>query len=302
MPALQPIRTTRIAISLNIRMAYIIFTVRGRELGRRQLTGPLVIGRSPECDVCVHDILLSRQHCSFEPVADGWAVLDLQSKNGTFIGTREIGRHVLTDGESVRIGKTMLTFCAAKFAPAPREKPPVVEMKPETRKKRPADPWAAMNDTMSGVEYVKSQVEKVNQRIGAKIPMADRIPAPSLSSMPTPQPAPREPQAYEKEDIYSLLTELASSSWDSIYMTNSRPLPARPAPRPIVVGSRHSRYRGAPAVDMSLQVTPGLLAQPTPGKPKRSRWHRAFRSVARGFATIGQTVMVLGIVHLLAHI
>ena len=42
-------------------MAYLIFsTFKGRELARKTLRVPLVVGRSPECDICVHDILLSR--------------------------------------------------------------------------------------------------------------------------------------------------------------------------------------------------------------------------------------------------
>ena len=119
--------------------------------------------------------------------------------------------------------------------------------------------------------------------------------------MPNPQPAPREPQAYQKDDVYSLLTELASSSWDSIYMNASRPLPKRPAPRPVVINSRHSRHRASEKADVSLQIHAGLLNQTPkkPNPPRISRWRRAARSIARGFAAIGQTVMVLGLFHVL---
>ena len=40
-------------------MAYLVFNVKGRELGRRPLDERLVIGRSPDCDVCVHDIVVA---------------------------------------------------------------------------------------------------------------------------------------------------------------------------------------------------------------------------------------------------
>src|ERR1700691_2511581 len=93
-------------------MAYLIFTTaRGRELGRRSLEGPMVIGRSPDCEVCVHDILLSRRHCQIEPDGSNWVIADLVSKNGTFLNGQKIGRHVLSDGEALRIGKTVVTFC-----------------------------------------------------------------------------------------------------------------------------------------------------------------------------------------------
>ena len=42
-------------------MPYIILTANGQELQRANLTGPTIIGRSPECQVSVRDILLSRR-------------------------------------------------------------------------------------------------------------------------------------------------------------------------------------------------------------------------------------------------
>src|SRR5688500_5295158 len=53
------------------RMAYLIFTSRqGKEIGRRPLDGPMVIGRSPECDVALDDAQLSRRHCRLMPSAE----------------------------------------------------------------------------------------------------------------------------------------------------------------------------------------------------------------------------------------
>src|SRR5947209_6977680 len=48
-------------------MPYITVSASGEELDRRELTdAPIVIGRAPECQVSVHDILLSRRHCRIE--------------------------------------------------------------------------------------------------------------------------------------------------------------------------------------------------------------------------------------------
>ena len=55
--------------------------------------------------VCVHDILLLRRHCQVEQEGREWVVIDLVSKNGTYLNGQEIGRHVLGDGEAVRIWK-----------------------------------------------------------------------------------------------------------------------------------------------------------------------------------------------------
>lgn len=276
-------------------MAYLVFNVNGRELGRRQLDDALTIGRAAECDVCIHDILLSRQHCRLERTGSTWTILDLSSKNGTFVGGVGIERHTLAEGQIVRIGKATIRFHSGKLSP--KEKSPPIQQ--PQRKTRPADPWAAMNDTMSGIEYVKTRTEQKSLRLGAKKSVADTLPVGVVARMPTPQPTPKDPEAYVEDDVYSLLTELASSSWDSIYMNASRPLPNRPAPRPIIHGSRHPRHRSATPVDLSLQASSsGVLSTPAPTR-RPPRWRRAMVVAARGFATVGQTVMVLGIAHLL---
>ena len=83
-------------------MPYIIFTANGEELDRRDLIGPLTIGRSTECDVRIHDILMSRKHCRIE--LDGgrgnprWKLVDLDSKNGSHFNWKRISEHVLFDG------------------------------------------------------------------------------------------------------------------------------------------------------------------------------------------------------------
>src|SRR5947207_4299524 len=43
----------------------------------------VLIGRSPDCDIRIHDILASREHCSLEPGDEGWVVNDQKSRNGT---------------------------------------------------------------------------------------------------------------------------------------------------------------------------------------------------------------------------
>ena len=39
-------------------MPFLVASFREEEVTRRELTGPLVIGRSPDCDIVVRDILL----------------------------------------------------------------------------------------------------------------------------------------------------------------------------------------------------------------------------------------------------
>jgi pSer/pThr/pTyr-binding forkhead associated (FHA) protein len=77
-------------------MAYLVFSShKGEEIGRRRLEGPVTIGRSPDCDVSLHDHLLSRHHCRLAPSDDGWVLTDLGSKNGTIVHGKPVTQHVL---------------------------------------------------------------------------------------------------------------------------------------------------------------------------------------------------------------
>src|SRR5258708_5276174 len=117
-------------------MPWIIISANGDELERRELSpaAPLIIGRSPECDVVVRDILLSRTHCRLEPVGRAWRVVDLDSKNGTRVGWQVVQAHILRDGDHLRMGRTRIAYYTGAFEPAPYQAP-----RPE-RLVRPADP------------------------------------------------------------------------------------------------------------------------------------------------------------------
>lgn len=283
-------------------MAYLIFTTaRGRELGRRSLEGPIVIGRSPDCEICVHDILLSRRHCQIEQDGSNWVLSDLVSRNGTYLGGQEIGRHVLSDGDALRIGKTVLTY---RMGTMPVRGGRAMN-KPNPFRQRPADPFESLAATVSGFDYAKSLAQR-SERLGAKPRFAAAPQAPvstggtsPATALPTPQPIPRDPKAYQSDDIYALITELASSSWDSIYMNVSRPAPTRVAPTPKVINTRHPRHRGGELVELSLQVRLRNAAWTPPPKRRPSRWRRVLLTAARGVAAIGQSALLLGIAHLL---
>lgn len=72
------------------------------ELGAR----PWVLGRSESADITLEDPTTSRQHCRLEPADDGWRLVDLGSKSGTWIGETRVEAVVLEAGRSVRIGES----------------------------------------------------------------------------------------------------------------------------------------------------------------------------------------------------
>jgi hypothetical protein len=72
--------------------------------------GTTLIGRSPECDVFLDDVTVSRRHA--ELVRDGgtFTIRDLGSLNGTYVNRRRIESAVLENDDEVQIGKYRLSF------------------------------------------------------------------------------------------------------------------------------------------------------------------------------------------------
>ena len=69
-----------------------------------------LIGRSPECDVFLDDVTVSRRHAEILRGDDRFTIRDLGSLNGTFVNRRRIESAVLEDDDEVQIGKYRLTF------------------------------------------------------------------------------------------------------------------------------------------------------------------------------------------------
>jgi pSer/pThr/pTyr-binding forkhead associated (FHA) protein len=70
----------------------------------------MVIGRSPECDVFLDDVTVSRKHAELVQAGDTFTISDLGSLNGTFVNRKRIESAQLEDDDEVQIGKYRLTF------------------------------------------------------------------------------------------------------------------------------------------------------------------------------------------------
>jgi pSer/pThr/pTyr-binding forkhead associated (FHA) protein len=68
------------------------------------------IGRSPECEIFLDDVTVSRKHAVVVSRDDSFFVEDLGSLNGTFLNRRRIESGELSDGDELQIGKYRLTF------------------------------------------------------------------------------------------------------------------------------------------------------------------------------------------------
>jgi pSer/pThr/pTyr-binding forkhead associated (FHA) protein len=214
-------------------MAYLRVMFDDTEIDRRDLSAPVVIGRSPECDIAVRDVLLSRKHCRIEPSpdSDGWQVADLSSKNGTTHNDQPLSEpRPLACGDVLRLGRVTVLFSAGKLADrglTPLRHAPL----------RPADPTETLTGTVCGFEYLEPG-HRDWQFKG-----------------PFPSPRPKLPAAFDREDVYSLLATIASSSWDSIYAEARQPLAAR-NDQACIDDPPRRRSRPRSPIDLSLQASP----------------------------------------------
>ncbi len=72
----------------------------------------MMIGRSPDCQVFLDDVTVSRRHAAFFERDGHWFVEDQGSLNGTFVNRRRVESSELSDGDEIQIGKYRLTFFA----------------------------------------------------------------------------------------------------------------------------------------------------------------------------------------------
>src|SRR5262245_22587991 len=88
--------------------------------------GPrLVMGRSGSCDLVLADAQISRQHAAIECEGPDFVLVDLGSANGTLVGDpgQRVSRHVLREGDVVRLGHNVLKVTLLREVDATEVKP-----------------------------------------------------------------------------------------------------------------------------------------------------------------------------------
>lgn len=91
-----------------------LVVVGGNSIGKTyRLEDRFVLGRSSQCEVHVDLVGVSRQHAMLECTVEGRVqIVDLESRNGTFVNGKPVSRKTLRDGDKIQIGNTtILKFC-----------------------------------------------------------------------------------------------------------------------------------------------------------------------------------------------
>lgn len=94
-----------------------LIVLAGRDFGRQYFLteGETLIGRGEECTVRLHDARASRVHTKIVGAGGRgseqyFKAIDLGSTNGTFLNDRRVGEAVLTEGDRLRVGYTVLKY------------------------------------------------------------------------------------------------------------------------------------------------------------------------------------------------
>jgi len=100
---------------------YVLLVTSGnlrREVG--VTSEPLILGRGPTATLRLPDDYCSREHARFVARDDGLYVEDVGARNGIFVnGERVLADRRLTDGDEVRLGRTVIGVRKAAATPAP---------------------------------------------------------------------------------------------------------------------------------------------------------------------------------------
>lgn len=89
-----------------------LHVVRGPQTGVVYKLGdaPLTIGRSPQCDLFLNDMTVSRDHARLEPRDGGYVITDDSSFNGVWVNNDSVEERRLVDGDVVQIGAFCLVY------------------------------------------------------------------------------------------------------------------------------------------------------------------------------------------------
>ena len=81
----------------------------------------LTIGRRNKNNLVIKDMSVSGHHAKIDSVGDGFVLIDLQSKNGSFVNEQLVNSHWLKHGDVINIGEHLLAFSYGEKEKRPQD-------------------------------------------------------------------------------------------------------------------------------------------------------------------------------------
>lgn len=92
-------------------MSRLIVLTRHGSVRQVNLKGPITtIGRDPTCGVQIDSLGVSRHHAAIRLMGDRYVVLDMASRNGTFVNQSRIQESTLRNGDAIGVGDCQIRF------------------------------------------------------------------------------------------------------------------------------------------------------------------------------------------------
>lgn len=74
------------------------------------LRGQMLIGQDPECHIHIDSLALAPKHARVDTKDQNSILVDMGSEQGTFVNQEKIDKHLLKDGDLIRVGKHTLQY------------------------------------------------------------------------------------------------------------------------------------------------------------------------------------------------
>lgn len=80
------------------------------------IKGSMLIGNAPDCTIHIDSLALQPHHARIDTQGATSILVDLDTEGGTFVNNTRISKHMLEDGDVIRVGKHTLSY---KFEAVP---------------------------------------------------------------------------------------------------------------------------------------------------------------------------------------